>query len=293
MKLFDEYATIIGLIILTFVFVLLFSTPSMIFADTITVVDTELTRASGNAISVRTKMNFGSNEHINQFPKGLGNWTGFDYDTESITASLGADIMLMRAYNRPGSFQPVFFLILQSTNRSSFHPPIVCYPALGYEIEEEGRETVPISGVDWMEDPAFRKSGENMHVNETISVKKLVVVKKSDGELTERRVVLYFYVNRGFTSNTITMIRVSALAPLHGSYDEILEQEKKFMADAFPYMFEFKKDEKLIIHQLMDTGALGWLAIVTLILTPIPIICYPMIVRMSRGVGRRRGGDML
>ncbi len=132
-----------------------------------------------------------------------------------------------------------------------------------------------------------------MHVNETISVKKLVVVKKSDGELTERRVVLYFYVNRGFTSNTITMIRVSALAPLHGSYDEILEQEKKFMADAFPYMFEFKKDEKLIIHQLMDSGALGWLAIVTLILTPIPIICYPMIVRMSRGVGRRRGGDML
>ena len=118
-------------------------------------------------------------------------------------------------------------------------------------------------------------------------------MKKSDGELTERRVVLYFYVNRGFTSNALTMIRVSALAPLRGSYDGILEQEKKFMADAFPYMFEFKKDEKFIIYRLMDSGALGWLAIFTLILTPILIICYPMLARRSRGAGRRRGGDML
>lgn len=293
MKLLEEYATIIGLILLTFVFVLLFSTPSMIFADTITVVDTELARASGNAMPVRTKMDFGSNEYVNQFPKEIGNWTGFEYDTERITASLGADIMLMRAYSSPESFQPVFFLILQSTNRSSFHPPIVCYPALGYEIEEEGKETVSMSGTDWIEDPLFRKSGENMHVNETISVKKLVVVKKSDGELTERRVVLYFYVNRGFTSNTITMIRVSALAPLHGSYDVILEQEKKFMADAFPYMFEFKKDEKFIVYRLIDSGVPGWLGIITLILTPILIICYPMLARRSRGAGRRRGGDML
>lgn len=58
-------------------------------------------------------------------------------------------------------------------------------------------------------------------------------------------------------------------------------------------MFEFKKDEKCIIYQLMDTGTLGWLAIVTLILTPIPIICYPMLVRRSQDAGRHGGGDML
>ena len=37
------------------------------------------------------------------------------------------------------------------------------------------------------------------------------------------------------------MIMVSALVPLHGSYEGILEQEKQVMADAFPYMFESKK----------------------------------------------------
>ena len=118
-------------------------------------------------------------------------------------------------------------------------------------------------------------------------------MKKSDGELTERRIVLYFYVNRGFTSNALTMIRVSALALLRGSYDGIFEQENKFMADAFPYMFEFKKDEKFIVYRLMDSGVPGWLGIITLLSIPILIIYYPMLVRRSRGAGGRRGGDML
>ena len=42
-----------------------------------------------------------------------------------------------------------------------------------------------VSGVDWMEDPLFQNSEENMQVNETITVEKLVVVKKSGGKLTE------------------------------------------------------------------------------------------------------------
>ena len=36
----------------------------------------------------------------------------------------------------------------------------------------------------------FRNSEENMQVNETITVKKLVVVKKSGGKLTEQRVII-------------------------------------------------------------------------------------------------------
>ena len=89
------------------------------------------------------------------------------------------------------------------------------------------------------------------------------------------------------------MIRVSALVPLHGSYDGILEQEKQVMADAFPYMFEFKKEGGFSIYRLMGSGALEWLAIVTLILTPIPIIYYPILIRRLSGAGRCRGGGML
>ena len=276
MRFFEEYFTIIGLLTSTFVLVILLSTPSMIFAESITVIDTGHARASGDAMPVRTKMDFGSNEYMNKFPAEIGHWKGSDYDTANLAARLGADVMLMRAYTSPESYQPIFFLIVQSDNRSSFHPPPVCYPALGYTIEEEGREKVSMQNVSWVEEPVYGKNKENA----SISVKKLVVVKEPNGKTTERRVVLYFYINRGFTSNTITMIRVSALAPLYGSYEGVLEQEKEFLSEAFPHMFEFKKKEKLIIYRLMDSGLSGWATIIMLFMIPILIICYP---RFAKG----------
>jgi len=280
MRFFEEYSAIIGLLTLTFVIVMLFSTPSMIFAETVTVIDTELARASGDAMQVRTKMDLGSDDCMNEFPTELGHWKGSDYDTANLAAGLGADVMLMRAYTSPESYQPLFFLIVQSDNRSSFHPPIVCYPALGYTIVEEGKETIPVSvqNVGWEE--GFSVYGKGEKENTSISVKKLVVVKEKNGKITERRVVLYFYINRGFTSNTVTMIRISALAPLHGSYEAVLKREKEFMSEAFPHMFEFNKEEKLIIHRLMDSGLRGWLVIIVLFMIPILIICYP---RFAKG----------
>lgn len=280
MKFFEEYSTIIGLLTLTFVIVMLFSTPSMIFAKTATVIDTELARASGDAMQVRTKMDLGSDDYMNKFPTELGHWKGSDYDTANLAAGLGADVMLMRAYTSPESYQPLFFLIVQSDNRSSFHPPIVCYPALGYTIVEEGKETIPVSvqNVGWEEE--FSVYGKCKKENASIPVKKLVVVKELNGKITERRVVLYFYVNRGFTSNTVMMIRISALAPLSGSYEGVLEMEKEFMSEAFPHIFEFKEAEKLIIYRFLDSGLLGWLVIIVLFLIPILLICYP---RFAKG----------
>lgn len=282
MRLFEEYFTIIGFLVLTFVIVILFSTPSMLFAESISTIDTELARSSGNAMQVRTKMDFGSNDFMNTFPTELGHWRGYDYNTANLAAGLGADVMLMRAYTSPESYQPIFFLIVQSDNRSSFHPPIVCYPALGYTIEEESKEKVLVSvqNVGWEEEfSVYGKSGEE---NASISVKKLVVVKEPNGKITERRVVLYLYVNRGFTSNTITMIRVSALAPLSGSYEDVLEREKEFFSEAFPHMFEFKKKDRLVIYRLMDHGLPGWLVIIVLFLIPILLICYPRFAKKTQ-----------
>ncbi len=280
MKFFEEYSTIIGLLTLTFVIVVLFSTPSMMFAKSITAIDTELARTSGDAMQVRTKMDLGSNEYMNTFPTELGHWKGSDYDTTNLAAGLGADVMLMRAYTSPESYQPLFFLIVQSDNRSSFHPPIVCYPALGYTIVEEGKEEVfvHVKNVGWEEE--FSVYGKSEEENTSISVKKLVVVKEANGKITERRVVLYFYINRGFTSNTVTMLRVSALAPLSGSYEGVLEIEKEFLNEAFPHMFEFEKKDRLVICRLMDHGLLGWLFVIVSFMIPILIICYP---RFAKG----------
>ena len=89
------------------------------------------------------------------FPNDISGWSGSNYDTTRVAESLGADVMLLRAYSHPEFYQPVFFLIVQSTNRSSFHPPIVCYPALGYTIEEEGKEEIPVHNISWVEEPLY------------------------------------------------------------------------------------------------------------------------------------------
>jgi hypothetical protein len=151
----EEYSRIIGFILLVILICLLFSTPSTILARSITTIGTELSHATGDETPVRTKLDFGSNEHMQTFPKQIGDWKASDYNTTGAAESLGADVMLMRAYSHPELYQPVFFLIMQSNNRSSFYPPIVCYPALGYTIEEEGKEKIPVHNVSGIEDVSF------------------------------------------------------------------------------------------------------------------------------------------
>jgi len=56
---FEEYSLLIGLVLLGFVSIILFSTPSSILASSITTIDTELSHASGDAMPVRTKVDCG------------------------------------------------------------------------------------------------------------------------------------------------------------------------------------------------------------------------------------------
>jgi hypothetical protein len=70
----EEYGRIIGLVVLSFVIIFLFSTPSMILAKSVTTIDTELSHASDSAMFVRAKMDFGNNEHLRTFPTDIGDW---------------------------------------------------------------------------------------------------------------------------------------------------------------------------------------------------------------------------
>ena len=97
---FAEYSKLIGLLLLGFVIITLLSTPSMLFAKTITTIDTELSHASEGVNFVRAKMDFGNNEHMQAFPKQIGDWSASDYNTTGIEESLGAGMMLMRAYSQ-------------------------------------------------------------------------------------------------------------------------------------------------------------------------------------------------
>ncbi len=294
MKNFVEaYSKIIGLIVLVIVLSLLFSEPSMILAKSVTTIGTELSHATSDETRVRTIMDFGDNEHIQAFPTQIGSWASVEYDSAQVAQQLGADVLLMRAYWQPKYAQPVFFLIMQSNNRSSFHPPIVCYPALGFTIEEEGKVTVPVQNASWAEGPWL--SEWDVTFNGTIAAKKLVVAREAaDGSISERRVVLYFYVkDRIMGSDTVTMVRVSALAPLEGSYERELTTTMAFTGETIPYMFELQRDEPLLIETLRAGSALQQAALVLMLLMPLMIFCYPSLhafyQRRSSGGRRSRG----
>ena len=139
-------------------------------------------------------MGFGSNEHVQALPTTIGDWHISGSSNKSqLAEQLGADVILLRAYCQRGSYRPVFLLIIQSDNRSSFHPPIVCYPALGYKIEEETTEEIFISNVTWVQPPLYShvEPEEAGYFNGSMSAKKLVISKESNGEVTKRKVVLY------------------------------------------------------------------------------------------------------
>jgi hypothetical protein len=264
-------ANLVGIAILITVVLLLMTSRDVLFSPVTTFIDTELYRSSGNEASVRTKMDFGSQEHMTAFPREIGKWVGYDYDTTKYVELLGADIMLLRGYEPSTFTQPLFFLILQANTESSFHPPKVCIRAQGHEIQEEGDEKVVVTDATWVKGSS----------STSIPLKKLVTTKNSkDGRVMERRVVLFCYVKGNqFYTDTITMLQIEALAPLSGSYEDTLNEEKSFLIQAMPLMFEpsGKSQWYPLVMWLIERGIAGYLVIAFLLLVPIMVICYPRI----------------
>jgi len=268
-----DFVNLAGIALFVIVLLLLLTSSELLFSPVTTFIDTELYRSSGNEASVQTKMDFGSQEHMAAFPRKVGKWQGYDYDTTKYVELLGADIMLLRSYEPSTFSQPLFFLILQAKTESSFHSPEICVRAQGGTIQETGDEKVTITDASWA------KGSTNL----SIPMKKLVVTKNAkDGTVKERRVMLFCYVKGNqFYSDTITMIQVEALAPVEGSYEGTLKEEKDFIAQAIPLMFEPAKTSEWhpLAMQLIDSGVSGYVTIVVLLLIPATIIVYANIKR--------------
>jgi len=269
---YKQYFTIIGLLALTVVVSILLLPPSMILARQVTFIDIEPYRATAEQTPVRTKFDLGSVEHVRGLPMEIGKWRGTDYDTSEIEEALNADVILMRAYQSPGFYQPIFLLIMQSNDPWSFHPAVICYPALGYQIEEHRKEKIPLSNVDWV---SYWRSEKEQNIA-SINTNRLLIFKESDGKVTERRVVLYFFVSERLApEEKITMVRVSTLVPIDLSYDGVLSLTKDFMAEVVPLLFEFCEREEMIAVHLAETGP-GWLLMAVLVIIPLAVIIHPV-----------------
>jgi hypothetical protein len=272
-SLYKQYFTIIGLLVLSVVICVLLLPQSMILARTATFIDTTSQWASSEKTLVQTKLDLGSSEHIREFPKVIGEWTGIDYEVSQIEEMLNADVILMRAYQSSSFYQPIFLLIMQSSESGSFHPPPQCYSSLGYQIEEEGKEEIHLSNVDWV---SFWRSKAEQGIATSINVNKLVVFKESEGEVTERRVVLYFYVKETLTSkDKLTMVRVSLLAPIDMSYDGVLSLAKDFMGEVVPNLFEFYEETDEMLAAYLAKSVAGWLIMAVSLVIPFAIMFYP------------------
>ena len=287
MSYFREYATIIGSALLTLLLMFLFGPP--FFSGTVSFIDTELSEATQGGIPVRTKMDLALEEQLKVFPRQIDGWAGVDQTRPGLREKLGADVLLMRAYKKADLYWPVFVLVTQGSSRSSFHPPPVCYRSLGYEIEEEGEEEVYVSDTAWVE--KLISEGQLSRLTERqleaipppysgrVSVKKLVVFKQDNGEVIDRRVVLYFYIkDRKSASDKISMVQVSSLAYPPGSYDDAVSATKVLMGEVIPLMFMPREQEKMLITYLVEWGISGYLVILLLFSVPLAIIIYPKIM---------------
>ena len=268
-----DLVNLAGIVLFVLVLLLLLTSPGMLFSPVVTFVDTELYIASGNEAPVRTIMDFRSSEQMSAFPREVGKWRGYDYDTTKYVELLGADVMLLRSYEPRTFSQPLFFLVLQAKTESSFHPPDICVRAQGGEIQSMGDEQVIITDASWV------KGSTSL----SIPMKLLVVTQPNkDGTIKERRIMLYCFVKGNqFYSDTITMIQVEALAPLQGSYEGTLNEEKEFISQAIPLMFEPAKEKEWHPFglQLIEKGITGYLIVAAMLLIPAAIIIYPKIKR--------------
>jgi hypothetical protein len=269
MNFFRQYSIIIGVLALILVIILLVLVPSTILAPQATFIGTDLQRASQGETQVRTRMDFGDIEHLQTFPKNFGSWIGLDFDPSDMAEALGADFLVLRTYLNTTYYQPVHFVIMQSQEPSSFHPPPVCYKAANWKIEEEAVEAITVEDINW--------AGTTGTVS--INVKKMVVSRESVEGDKEREIVLYYYVKGKLFENKVTMIEASASIPAEGPYEGILVAVKDFLGETVPYMFEHVAVEKeiLAVHLARSWG--GWVIMVILILIPLAIIIYPRIRR--------------
>ncbi len=286
---YKQYATLIGSALFAFIAIFLFSSPQALFG-TVSFIDTELSSASGSRIPVMVTMDLSKEEQLKDFPLQIGEWSSFEHETARVKESLGADVLFIRTYTKVNSLRPVFLLIIHGSSRSSFHQSVVCYSALGYEIEEEGKEKVYVVNTVWVKKPVVqeeigelpkwaREELESSPYSGLVSVKKLVVFKQNKGEVTERRLVLYLYIqDKMATSDKISMVRVSVLAPTSGPYDDALIAAKELMGEVIPLIFEPHEKGKMVITYLAEWGIGGYVIILLLFSIPIAIIAYPKVV---------------
>jgi hypothetical protein len=299
MEKYSQSIILVGLLLLTVAVVVLLYRPQMTMDGDYVSIDLQPSGMSLYTTFAKSTTALGQDMHLENFPRLIGDWKGLDQDTSRFKQALGADVVLMRSYFKSEFSQPVYIMIVHSPQESSFHHPIVCYRAFGYQIMEEGADRLLLEDTSWigqaekselttMPPKLPARARDELEVGSfsgEIPVKKLVVVKNGDnGEIQERRLALYFFIKDArITNDRIGMIRVSALAPTSGSYYNSLRLISEFMSEVVPLLFETPEKPKMVITSLVESGVGGYLVILLILSVPLALIVYPIIITKRKG----------
>ena len=259
-----------------------------------------------HATYVKTRTTLHDPGELSAFPIEIGEWHGQDCDAakaERTRVDLGADVLLLREYRRTAFSQPVVLLIMSGATLSSFHKPQDCYAYLGYEIHSDLVDTLTVTDASWIDragrqqpaelPPALpasaRQALESEPYQGQIPVGRLIVSKRdSSGTIVERRVVLYTYVRElAVTSDQIGMIRVSALTPVSGSFQNTVGLLQGFTAEVLPLMFEPPEEARTVMASLAELGAGGYSVIVIAFVVPSALVAFALyLAAVSRSHGK-------
>ncbi len=135
---------------------------------------------------------------------------------------------------------------------------------------EESTEQVLVPDVSWS------AAAEPV----SITAKRLVAVKTSDGEVEEREVALYFYVKGRMFEDTVTMVQAFAEVETVGSDDDVLSELKGFLGEVVPLMFgpdDEYDDTTLGVHLSRSWGGRALMG--ALVLVPLAIMIVPRVRR--------------
>jgi EpsI family protein len=107
-------------------------------------------------------------QDLAELPRQLGGWQGDDEPLSSgVLVALGADAVVNRDYrNQLGETIGVNVAVFTDYSLSPPHPPFVCYPANGWELQSTRMVAFDRAGSGQVEVPvyAFRKQGEQVMV---------------------------------------------------------------------------------------------------------------------------------
>lgn len=282
----DTWRIVAGAVALLVVAGLLLSTPSMIFARKVQIVDAEL-RESSQPRSVLSRMDLGDPKDLAKVPKRLGPWNSTrEYQYDRVAAILNSDVLLSRDYRRADVFQPVNLLIIQSTNVSSFHPAPVCYRAQGYVVPaDEGHVVnVDVPNATWAQQQWLSADEKNVF-DGNLSAKLLAVTKAApNGTIVEERVALYVYLKREDwrVTDEVTWIRLEIVVPPGTPGEDVLPVLADLMKSAVPELFVFKRtDERTLGESLVTELGVGGAGIIAV---AVVVPCWPIAVAVRHSM---------